>query len=125
MKKKAVAHRYPKPVYTRKEVFTGPRIIAASYTASAVKPDQYPEGDTIEIAFLGRSNVGKSSLINSLCNHRGLALVKLKPSISLPLNLKKTGQMIWNVVLIGSWWIDQVMAMRRQGDRIQIFGPLS
>ena len=64
MKKKAVAHRHPKPVYTRKEVFTGPRIIAASYTASAVKPDQYPEGDTIEIAFLGRSNVGKSSRIS-------------------------------------------------------------
>ena len=85
MKKKPAVKRYPKPVYTRKEI-TGPRIIAAKYIASAVKADQYPEGDTIEIAFLGRSNVGKSSLINSLCNYRGLAVVrrvKRKRSTSL------------------------------------------
>ena len=64
----------PKPQYTRKEI-KGPRIIAAKYNTSCVKADQYPEGDTVEVAFLGRSNVGKSSLINSLCNYRGLALV--------------------------------------------------
>ena len=72
-KKKQVKAKGPKPQYTRKEV-AGPRIIASQYVASAVRPDQYPEGDTVEVAFLGRSNVGKSSLINSLCNHRGLAL---------------------------------------------------
>ena len=75
----------PRPQYTRKEP-TGPRIIAAKYNISCVKQDQYPEGDTIEIAFLGRSNVGKSSLINSLCNYRGLALVSGSPGKTKTIN---------------------------------------
>ena len=73
----------PKPQYTRKEI-KGPRIIAAKYNTSCVKADQYPEGDTVEVAFLGRSNVGKSSLINSLCNYRGLALVSGQPGKNKP-----------------------------------------
>lgn len=85
MKKKKQVHTHPKPVYTKKEP-TGPRIIASAYTASAVRPDQYPEGDTVEVAFLGRSNVGKSSLINSLCNHRGLALVSGTPGKTRTIN---------------------------------------
>ena len=84
-KKKQVKPRGPKPQYTRKES-KGPRIIGAKYVASAVRADQYPEGDTIEIAFLGRSNVGKSSLINSLCNHRGLALVSGTPGKTRTIN---------------------------------------
>ena len=75
----------PKPQYTRKEP-KGPRIIAAKYNTSCVKADQYPEGDTVEIAFLGRSNVGKSSLINSLCNYRGLALVSGQPGKTKTIN---------------------------------------
>ena len=80
-KKKSTKHMGPKPQYTRKEI-KGPRIIAAKYNTSCVKADQYPEGDTVEIAFIGRSNVGKSSLINSLCNYRGLA--ELPPSSGAP-----------------------------------------
>lgn len=85
MKQKKNTPRQPKPVYTCKEP-QGPRIIASKYVASAVRPDQYPEGDTVEVAFLGRSNVGKSSLINSLCNHRGLALVSGQPGKTKTIN---------------------------------------
>lgn len=85
MKQKKNTPRQPKSVYTRKEP-QGPRIIASKYVASAVRPDQYPEGDTVEVAFLGRSNVGKSSLINSLCNHRGLALVSGQPGKTKTIN---------------------------------------
>ena len=42
-------------------------IIHAQYITSAVRADQYPTPPLIEAAFIGRSNVGKSSLINSLC----------------------------------------------------------
>lgn len=62
------------------------QIINPSYIASAVKKSQYPEGDLPEIAFLGRSNVGKSSLINSLCRHRGLARVSGSPGKTQTLN---------------------------------------
>ena len=44
------------------------------YVASAVKKEQYPRGGLPEIVFIGRSNVGKSSLINSLTRVKNLAL---------------------------------------------------
>ena len=50
-------------------------IIHAQYITSAVRADQYPTPPLIEAAFIGRSNVGKSSLINSLCRRNGLARV--------------------------------------------------
>lgn len=62
------------------------RIIKSEYVISAVSEEQYPEGDTVEVAFLGRSNVGKSSLINSLCNYRGLALVSGTPGKTKTIN---------------------------------------
>ena len=43
---------------------------SAEFVTSAVKPQQYPPADRPEIAFAGRSNVGKSSLINTLVNRR-------------------------------------------------------
>lgn len=62
------------------------QIIKPVYRASAVRPDQYPEGDLPEVAFLGRSNVGKSSLINALCGHRGLARVSGAPGKTQTIN---------------------------------------
>lgn len=61
-------------------------IIKAAYVTTAVRRDQYPEGSVPEVAFLGRSNVGKSSLINSLCNHRGLARVSGAPGKTQTIN---------------------------------------
>ncbi len=61
-------------------------ILNAKYLASAVRPDQYPPGEVVEVAFIGRSNVGKSSLINSLCRHRGLALVSGRPGKTQTVN---------------------------------------
>lgn len=61
-------------------------IIKSKYLVSAVKASQYPEGNLPEIVFLGRSNVGKSSLINSLCNRRGLALVSGTPGKTRTIN---------------------------------------
>ena len=55
------------------------RILNARYTASAVRADQYPEGDFAEYAFIGRSNVGKSSLINAMMNHKDLAKTSQTP----------------------------------------------
>ncbi len=61
-------------------------IIKGKYVASAVRMDQYPEGDLDEIVFIGRSNVGKSSLINSLSRHHGLARVSGTPGKTQTIN---------------------------------------
>lgn len=51
----------------------------AEFVISAVNPKQYPTDDKGEIAFVGRSNVGKSSLINSLTNRKKLVKVSSTP----------------------------------------------
>lgn len=51
----------------------------SEFITSAVKKSQYPIDGRIEIAFVGRSNVGKSSIINALTNRRKLAKVSQTP----------------------------------------------
>ncbi len=58
----------------------------AEYIASAVKPSQYPAGELPEIAMAGRSNVGKSSLINSFLGRRNLARTGNTPGKTRTLN---------------------------------------
>lgn len=55
------------------------RIQDVRFIKSAVKPDQFPQHSLPEIAFIGRSNVGKSSLLNSLANKRNLARISNTP----------------------------------------------
>ena len=51
----------------------------AFFEFAAGRPDQLPESTVPEIVFSGRSNVGKSSLINKLINRKSLARVSAKP----------------------------------------------
>ncbi|MBD7913788.1 YihA family ribosome biogenesis GTP-binding protein [Clostridium sp. Sa3CUN1] len=55
------------------------KINNSDFVTSAVKRDQYPTTGLPEIAFVGRSNVGKSSIINALTNRRKLAKVSQTP----------------------------------------------
>ena len=55
-------------------------------TISAVSPAQYPNEGFPEIALSGRSNVGKSSLINTLINRKGLARTSSQPGKTQTLN---------------------------------------
>jgi GTP-binding protein len=65
------------------------KINKAVYEGSAVKKEQYPKGDLPEIAFVGRSNVGKSSLINSLVNRKNLVKTSSKPGKTRTINFFK------------------------------------
>lgn len=58
----------------------------ADIVALAVKPEQYPPADLPEVAFAGRSNVGKSSLLNYLTNRRKLARVSSAPGKTRTIN---------------------------------------
>jgi len=61
-------------------------IISGRYIASAVKATQYPAEILPEVAFIGRSNVGKSSLLNSLARQKGLARVSSTPGKTQTIN---------------------------------------
>ncbi|MGY3766972.1 ribosome biogenesis GTP-binding protein YihA/YsxC [Vagococcus vulneris] len=58
----------------------------AEIVISAVQPEQYPNTPLPEIALAGRSNVGKSSFINTLIDRKGLARTSSKPGKTQTLN---------------------------------------
>ena len=58
----------------------------AEFVISAARPDQFPVETLPEIAFLGRSNVGKSSLLNCLTGKTGLAFTSAKPGCTQLVN---------------------------------------
>ena len=61
-------------------------ITKSEFIVSAPSVERCPQDDKPEYAFIGRSNVGKSSLINMLCNHKGLAKTSATPGKTLLIN---------------------------------------
>jgi GTP-binding protein len=61
-------------------------IKSAEYTISSARVDQCPAGELPEFAFIGRSNVGKSSLINMLTGRAGLAKTSSTPGKTVLIN---------------------------------------
>ena len=62
------------------------KIRTVEFIKSSVKPAQYPEYDFSEIAFAGRSNVGKSSLINTLINRKDMVKTSSRPGCTQLIN---------------------------------------
>ena len=62
------------------------RFVESFFVKSAIEPSDYPASAYPEFAFAGRSNVGKSTLINLLTNHKGLAKTSSSPGKTRLLN---------------------------------------
>jgi len=75
--------------------------VLAEFVASAAGPDSFPKDGLPEIAFLGRSNVGKSSLINTLLEQRGLAYTSSKPGCTQTINFYRVDRTYYFVDLPG------------------------
>jgi GTP-binding protein len=76
-------------------------IKSAEFVTSAAKPAQHPPAFLPEIAFAGRSNVGKSSLINTLVNRRHLVKTSSTPGRTQLINFFEINQQIVFVDLPG------------------------
>ncbi|HEY5403280.1 MAG TPA: ribosome biogenesis GTP-binding protein YihA/YsxC [Pyrinomonadaceae bacterium] len=77
------------------------KVSSAEFVKSAFKEIDWPKDTKPEIAFLGRSNVGKSSLINSLLMVRGLARTSSTPGRTQSLNFFSINDRFWFVDLPG------------------------
>lgn len=62
------------------------KVITSVLEAMAVQPAQYPKEELPEIAFAGRSNVGKSTLINTFCQRKKLAYTSATPGKTRTVN---------------------------------------
>jgi GTP-binding protein len=72
-----------------------------TFAGSAASPRQFPKDGLPEVAFLGRSNVGKSSLLNALAGVRGLAEVSSKPGRTRLVNFFRFGNELYLADLPG------------------------
>ncbi|MCL2321762.1 MAG: ribosome biogenesis GTP-binding protein YihA/YsxC [Oscillospiraceae bacterium] len=77
------------------------KIVKSEFITSAVSFNQYPEVKRDELAFIGRSNVGKSSLINSLCGRRNLAKTSSTPGKTRTVNYYLINDLFYFVDLPG------------------------
>ena len=93
--------------FTRAEIETGRKLFAGDwhFVAAAGSPASLPPMKGVEIAFAGRSNVGKSSLINALTGRKNLARISRTPG--------RTQELIFfsMAVTISTLWTCRVTAM--------------
>jgi GTP-binding protein len=75
--------------------------VPAEFVTSSASPDRHPSDRLPEIAFLGRSNVGKSSLINALVGQKGLAFTSNTPGRTQTINFYRVDDTMYSVDLPG------------------------
>jgi GTP-binding protein len=89
-------------------------IQSAEFVTSAVKPPQYPPAQWPEIAFAGRSNVGKSSLINTLVNRKRLVKTSNTPGRTQLVNFFLINKSVYFVDLPGYGFAKVPLAVKKK-----------
>jgi GTP-binding protein len=98
------------------------KIKSAEFIISASKPSQYPPTNLPEIAFAGRSNVGKSSLINTLVNRKHLVKTSSTPGRTQLINFFNINEVMVFVDLPGYGYARVPQAVRKKwGPMIENF----
>lgn len=93
-------------------------IIDASYLISSPSVDKCPKADRPEYAFIGRSNVGKSSLINMLTNKKELAKISRSPGKTQLINhfnITSSDKKDWYLVDLPGYGFAKVSQSQRRG----------
>jgi GTP-binding protein len=90
------------------------KITSAEFVTSATKPSQYPPVRLPEIAFAGRSNVGKSSLINTLVNRKRLVKTSSTPGRTQLINFFDINRQVGFVDLPGYGYAKVPVSVRKK-----------
>lgn len=96
-----------------------PNVNRAELRVSVGRTDQFPKDAVPQIAFSGRSNVGKSSLINCLLGRKSLARVSGTPGKTVTINFYDVDKKLFLVDLPGYGYA------RRSGEKRQVFSSLT
>ena len=94
------------------------KILSAELVCSAAQPAQFPQETLPEVAFIGRSNVGKSSLINSLLKQRRLAFTSSTPGRTQQINFFKINQRFFFVDLPGYGYAKAPQALQQSWNEL-------
>ena len=89
------------------------KIKSAEFDKTAVWPEQYPQNNLPQIAFAGRSNVGKSSLLNVLVNRKGLARTSRTPGRTQHINFFLINGELFFVDLPGFGYAKAPMSVKK------------
>jgi GTP-binding protein len=92
----------------------------ATFSGSAASPHQFPKDGLPEVAFLGRSNVGKSSLLNALAGVKTLARVSAEPGRTRLVNFFRVGNELYLSDLPGYGYARVPEAMRAGWERLVV-----
>ncbi|HOC23966.1 MAG TPA: ribosome biogenesis GTP-binding protein YihA/YsxC [bacterium] len=90
------------------------KILSAEYTKSVARLEDLPRDRLPQIAFAGRSNVGKSTLLNVLFNRRNLAYVSSTPGKTQTLNFYRVNRQFYFVDLPGYGYAKSPKSLRQQ-----------
>jgi GTP-binding protein len=93
------------------------KITSAEFITSAAKPEQFPRDGRPEVAFVGRSNVGKSTLLNILLQRKGLAKTSKKPGKTRLINFFDVNKKMYFVDLPGYGFAKVSKSMRAEWGR--------
>jgi GTP-binding protein len=94
------------------------KVTQAEFIISAMGPDQFPQDALPEIALAGRSNVGKSSLINKLINRKNLARTSSVPGKTQTLNYYRINEQFYFVDFPGYGYAKVSKTMRERWGQI-------
>jgi GTP-binding protein len=89
------------------------KVLSAEFIKSATQPSEYPPGNLPEIAIAGKSNVGKSSLINTMVNRKNLARTSSSPGRTQLINFFRVNGNLSVVDLPGYGFAKAPLAVRQ------------
>jgi len=90
------------------------KVNTVEFLKSAMLPEQFPKGNRPEFAFSGRSNVGKSSLLNRVLGRKGIAKTSATPGKTQTINFFDVNERIYFVDLPGYGYAKVPAEVKRQ-----------